>query len=294
MDTTVRDADWSVEHSVGLIPVGDIRIDYLRDPVDRGQSTDAVSLTELLLFYTLRSLRNCCAEGYIPCWTFCDTVWNLLRVEGLLLRRGAFQTCRAMEGAVPVVNRSGFTFDAELCIPWDAPKVVADVSSTEAFTPVPPPHRVVLLSREEDVDDRRILSDGDSRVVRFRNPEVYSANRESCDAKIVVMEEAEEPPISEVTKDSSAGNLTLGTTVQSPVYTVPEEVTVGANWTPDCTPALPTPAMRRESQPRLTTWPLLCPHPSMIVLPVVGAGLAENNNGAAIVTAAEGYPPTLL
>ena len=38
VDTPVRDADWSVEYSVGLIPVGDIRIDYLRDPVDRGQS----------------------------------------------------------------------------------------------------------------------------------------------------------------------------------------------------------------------------------------------------------------
>ena len=39
MDTSVRDADWSVEYSVGLSPVGDIRIGYLRDPVDRRQST---------------------------------------------------------------------------------------------------------------------------------------------------------------------------------------------------------------------------------------------------------------
>ena len=54
----VRDADWLFEYSVSLIPVGDIRIDYLRDPVDRGQLTDAAPLTELLLFYTLRRLRN--------------------------------------------------------------------------------------------------------------------------------------------------------------------------------------------------------------------------------------------
>ena len=64
-----------------------------------------------------------------------------------------------MEGAVLVDNRSGVTFDAELCIPWDAPRVVVDITSTEAFTPVPLPHRVVLLSRDEDVDDRRILPD---------------------------------------------------------------------------------------------------------------------------------------
>ena len=41
MDTPVCDADWSVEYSVGLIPVGDIRIDYLMGRVNRGQSTDA-------------------------------------------------------------------------------------------------------------------------------------------------------------------------------------------------------------------------------------------------------------
>ena len=66
VDTPVRDTDWSVEYSVCLIPVGDIRMDYLREPVDRGQSPDAAPLTELLLFYTLRRLRNYCAAGYIP------------------------------------------------------------------------------------------------------------------------------------------------------------------------------------------------------------------------------------
>ena len=100
VDTPVRDADWSVEYSVGPSPVGDTRIDYLRDPVDRRQSTDAAPLTELLLFHTLRRLCNDFAAEYITCWTFCDTVWNPLRIEGLLLRRGTFQACQAMEGAV--------------------------------------------------------------------------------------------------------------------------------------------------------------------------------------------------
>ena len=94
------------EYSVGPIPVGDIRIDYLRDPADRGQSTDAAPLTELLRFYTLRRLRNYCAAEYLTCWTFCDTVWNSLCIEGLLLRHGAFQACQAMEGAVLVNNGS--------------------------------------------------------------------------------------------------------------------------------------------------------------------------------------------
>ena len=278
VNTPVRHADWSVEYSVCLIPVGDIRIGYLRDPVDRAQSTDAAPLTKLLLFYTLRRLRNNCAAGYILCWTFCDTVWKPLSVEGLFLRRGAFQVCQAMEGAVLVDNRSGVSFDAELCIPWDAPRAVVDVTSTEAFTPVSLPHKVGLLGRHEDVDDRRILPDRDSQVVRFRRPEVHSVNRESCDVTIVVMKE-----------DTSPGIPTLGTAVQSPGYTVPVEATRGASWVPDCTPAFPAPALRKGSQPRLSAWPLLCPRPAIIAPPVVGAGLAENKD-AAVVEATGGSP----
>ena len=56
VDAPVRDADWLIEYSVGLIPVGDIRIEYIRDPVDREQSTDAAPLTELLIFYTVLHL----------------------------------------------------------------------------------------------------------------------------------------------------------------------------------------------------------------------------------------------
>ena len=134
-----------------------------------------------------------------------------------------------MEGVVLVDNCSGATFDAELCIPWDAPRTVVEVTSTEAFRPVSLPHRVGLLGRHEDVDDRRILPDRDSRVVRFRRPEVRSVNRESCDVTIVVMKEAEELPTSEVTEDTSPGIPTLGTAVQSPGYTVPVEATLGAS-----------------------------------------------------------------
>ena len=138
-----------------------------------------------------------------------------------------------------VHNRSSVTFDAELCIPWDAPRVVVDETSTTAFGSVPRPHRVILLGRDEDVNDRRILADGDSWVVRFRRPELHSANKESGDVALLVQGDAREPPTLEFAKDISAGKPTLGTEVQSPEYTVSEEVTVGENWAPDCMPALP-------------------------------------------------------
>ena len=176
-------------------------------------------------------------------------------------------------------NRSGVTFEAELCIPWDAPRVVVEETSTMAFRSIPLPHRDVLLGRDEDVNDRRILPDGDSWVVRFRRPELHSANRESGDVAIRV--KGEEPPTSELPKDISPGRPTLGTAVQSPGYTVPEEATVGANWAPDCTPELPAPALRIGSRPRLTTWPRLCPHQLMIAPPVVGAVQTEDIDTAA-------------
>ena len=44
-NTSVRDADWLVDHSVGPIPVGEIRINYIRDPANRGQSPDAAPST---------------------------------------------------------------------------------------------------------------------------------------------------------------------------------------------------------------------------------------------------------
>ena len=85
LDTSVRDADWLDECSVVLNPVGDIRIEYIGDPVDRGESTDAAPLTELLDFYTLLHIYNICATRSAWIWI--------------------------------VDDRSGVTFSAELCIP---------------------------------------------------------------------------------------------------------------------------------------------------------------------------------
>ena len=235
LNTPVRDADWSADYSVGPIPVGEIRINYLRDPVGRRQSPDAAPSTGLLLFYTIRRLRHNCAAASS---TFCDTVWNSLCTEGIFLRRGAFQACQAMDGAVLVHNCSGVTFHAELCILWDAPRVVIDERWTGALGSVPRPHRVVLLGRDEDVDHRRILADGDSRVVQFRRPELHSAKRNTVIA-LRDKGEAREPRTSAFKIDISAGKPTLVTEVQLPKYTVFEEATVRENWALDCAPAVP-------------------------------------------------------
>ena len=110
LDTSVRDADWSVECSVGLSPVGDIRIEYIRDPVDRGQSTDAAPLTELLDFYTLLHVYSNCATGSASTWTFCNTVWDNISNEELTRRCSDFSVCQTMNGAALVDDRSGVTY----------------------------------------------------------------------------------------------------------------------------------------------------------------------------------------
>ena len=134
LDSPVHDADWSAEYSVGVIPVGAIRIGYLRDPVDRSQSTDAAPLTELLIFYTLLHFYNCCSARSAWSWTFCNTVWNNICVEELTRRCSDFSVCQTMSGAAFVDDRSGVTFDVELCIPWDAPEAVVDINSVEVVT----------------------------------------------------------------------------------------------------------------------------------------------------------------
>ena len=103
-------------------PGWDIRIGYLRDLVDRGQSIEAAPLTELLVFYTLLHLYNYSAAGSALSWTFCDTVWKNLSIEEFSRRCSGFPVCQMMEGAALVDNRSGVTFDAELCIPVGRPE----------------------------------------------------------------------------------------------------------------------------------------------------------------------------
>ena len=85
-----------------FVPVGDIRIGYLRSAVDRDQSTDAAPVTESQVLYTILRLYKYCAAGYALSWTFCNTVLKNRRDQELLLRCGDFPVYRTMEGAALV------------------------------------------------------------------------------------------------------------------------------------------------------------------------------------------------
>ena len=117
VDTPVPDADWLYMCTVRFVPVGDIRIGYLRSAVDREQSTDAAPVTESQVLYTILRLYKYCAAGYTLSWTFCNTVLKNLRDQELLLHCGDFPVYRTMEGAALVEDCVGVTFDVELCVP---------------------------------------------------------------------------------------------------------------------------------------------------------------------------------
>ena len=130
-DSPVRDADWSDGRSVGVSPVGDVRIEYIGDAFSQGQSTDAAPLTELIDFYTFLQTYSDCATGFTSNWTFCITVRDNIRGEEFTRRGSDNSVCQTMDGAALVDDRSGVTFSAELCIPWDAPEAVVDIDSSD-------------------------------------------------------------------------------------------------------------------------------------------------------------------
>ena len=195
LDSPVRDADWSAEYSVGVIPVGAIRIGYLRDPVDRSQSTDAAPLTELLIFYTLLHFYNCCSARSAWSWTLCNTVWNNICVEELTRRCSDFSVCQTMSGVALVDDRSGVTFDVELCIPWDAPEAMVDINSVEVVTLGSFPDKVGLFGRRKGAAVSRILQGRDSRSVRFLVPDTRGLDQNFHDVTIVDMDDEREPMV---------------------------------------------------------------------------------------------------
>ena len=87
------------------------------------------------------------------------------------------------------IDRSGVTFDVELCIPWDAPEAVVDINSAEVVTLGSLPDKVGLFGRRKDAAVSRILQGRDSRIVRFLVPDARG------DVTIVDMDDEREPMV---------------------------------------------------------------------------------------------------
>ena len=181
--------------SVGVSPVGNVRIEYIGDAFSQGQSTDAAPLTELIDLYTFLQTYSDCATGFTSIWTFCITVRDNISGEEFTRRGSDISVCQTMNGAALVDDRSGVTFSAELCIPWDAPEAVVDIDSSELVSLGSFPDKVGLFGWRKDAAVSRILMGRDSRSVRFLVPDSRGVDRSYHDVTVVDMEDEREPMV---------------------------------------------------------------------------------------------------
>ena len=192
----VQGADWLDVLSVGGGPVGkDVGIGYIGDGFSQYQSSDAAPLTELQDLNKLLHIYSDCATGFYLIWTVNITVRISLSVEEVTSCCGELLLCQTMDGAASADDRSGVTFTAELCVPWDAPEAVVDIDSTELISLGSFPDKVGLFGRRKEAAVSRIMAGRDSRSVRFVVPDGRIVDRGYHDVTVVDMEEEREPMV---------------------------------------------------------------------------------------------------
>ena len=135
------------------------------------------------------------ATGFTSIWTFCITVRDNISGEDFTQCCSDFSVCQTMDGAALVDDRSGVTFRAELCIPWDAPEAVVDIDSAELVSLGSFSDKVGLFGRRKDAAVSRILRGRDSRSVRFLVPDTRGVDRSYHDVTVVDMEDEREPMV---------------------------------------------------------------------------------------------------
>ena len=124
-------ADWLCVLGAVDNPPGGVWIDFIRCTVEDSQSIVAAPVTGSLVSPTLFSCRdaNCTYRSSIFCVN-CDTDWILPAGYQVLLLEHAEGGTMGADGFSMVDNRAGVTFGVELYVPWDAPEMAIDLSST--------------------------------------------------------------------------------------------------------------------------------------------------------------------
>ena len=192
----VQGADWLDVLSVGGGPVGkDVWIGYIGDGFSQYQSPDAAPLTELQDLNTFLHIYSDCATRFYLIWTVSITVRISLGVEEVTSCCGELLLCQTMDGAALADDRSGVTFTAELCVPWDAPEAVVDINSTDLSSLGSFPDKVGLFGRRKEAAVSCIMAGRDSRSVRFVVPDGRIVDRGYHDVTVVDMEEEREPMV---------------------------------------------------------------------------------------------------
>ena len=192
----VQGADWLDVRPVDGGPVGtDIWIKYIGDSFSRYQSSDAAPLTEVQDIYITLHFNTECFAGLCSIRIVSFSVRITRSLEEVIRCGGVLSLCQTMDGAALADDRSGITFTADLCVPWDAPEAVVDMNSTDLISLGPFPDKVGLVGRRKDAAMSHIMKGRDCRSVRFVVPDVHLVDRGFHDVTVVDMGDDREPTI---------------------------------------------------------------------------------------------------
>ena len=192
----VQGADWLDVRPVDGGPVGtDIWIKYIGDSFSRYQSSDAAPLTEVQDIYITLHFNTECFAGLCSIRIVSFSVRSTRSLEEVIRCGGVLSLCQTMDGAALADDRSGITFTADLCVPWDAPEAVVDMNSTDLISLGPFPDKVGLVGRRKDAAMSRIMKGRDCRSIRFVVPDVHLVDRGFHDVTVVDMGDDREPTI---------------------------------------------------------------------------------------------------
>ena len=159
----VQGADWLDVRPVDGGPVGmDVWIKYIGDSFSRYQSSDAAPLTEVQDIYIFLHINSDCLAGLYSTRIVSFTLRITRSLEEVLRCGGVLSLCQTMDGAASADDRSGITFTADLCVPWDAPEAVVDMDSPDLISLGPFPDKVGLFGRRQEAAMSRI-----SRPAKF-------------------------------------------------------------------------------------------------------------------------------
>ena len=189
-DRPVRSADWLDVRPMDGGPVGtDVWIKYIGDSLWGYQSTDAAPLTGVHDTNINLQIDSDCFARLCSTRIVYLTVrisWSLEEVVQCGVISSLTQT---MDGAALANDRSGITFTADLCVPWDAPEAVIEMNSPDLISLETIPDKVGLFGRRKEAAMCRIMSARDCRGVRFVVPDVRLVDRGFHDVTVIDMED---------------------------------------------------------------------------------------------------------
>ena len=192
----VRSADWLDVRPMDDGPVGtDIGIKYIGDSLCGYQSTDAAPLTGIHDTYVNLYIYSDCFARLCSTRIVYLTVWLNWSLEKVVQCGVISSLSQTMDGAALANDRSGITFTADLCVPWDAPEAVIEMNSPDLISLETIPDKVGLFGRRKEAAMSRIMSARDCRGVRFVIPDVRLVDRGFHDVTVIDMEDDREPTV---------------------------------------------------------------------------------------------------